>query len=464
MARKKKTAGKAGKGAARKRTAVKPAGTARKKAAAEPARGGKPKTAVKAVPAKPVITGKAGAGRKGKDIRSDLYVSVEAKMSGGLDLDIKSKVIAFYGASIREMVSSVLRAFGVKHARVEVEDTGGLPFVIAARVETALRRAGFSGRWLPERLVRPKGSTARDRLRRSRLYLPGNEPKFAVNAGIHRPDAVILDLEDSVHPDEKDAARFLVRNSLRCIDFLGAERMVRINQLPLGYADLDEIVPESPDLILIPKVETADQVREVDARIKRIQKVLGIRNPVWIMPILESALGIENAYGIAVAADTVVALTIGLEDYTADLGVPRTKQGDETLYARLRIVNAARAAGLQAIDSVFGDVGDMEGLKAWATRSKAIGFEGMGCIHPRQIRPIHESYAPTQLEIEKAIKIVAAFDAASAQGKSVVSLGSRMIDPPVVLRAQRLVTMAKRMGLVVEDTAPAKKEAGARNK
>jgi citrate lyase subunit beta/citryl-CoA lyase len=452
MARKKKTTGKAGKGAARK------------KAAERPARAGRPKTAAKAVPANAVIAGKAGAGRKGKDIRSDLFVSIEAKKSGGLELDIKSKVSAFYGASIRDTVSSVLRAFGVRHARVEVEDTGGLPFVIAARVETALRRAGFSGRWLPERLVKTKGPTSRDRLRRSRLYLPGNEPKFAINAGIHHPDAVILDLEDSVHPDEKDAARYLVRNALRCIDFLGAERMVRINQLPLGYKDLEEIVPESPDLILIPKVETAAQVREVDARITKIQKALGIKNPVWLMPILESALGIENAYEIAAAADTVVALTIGLEDYTADLGVPRTKQGDETLYARLRIVNAARAAGLQAIDSVFGDVGDMEGLKAWATRSKAVGFEGMGCIHPRQIRPIHECYAPTQQEIEKAMKIVAAFEEASAQGKSVVSLGSRMIDPPVVLRAQRLVSRARRMGLIVENPAPAKKDAGAKNK
>jgi citrate lyase subunit beta/citryl-CoA lyase len=447
MARKKKTSGKLRKAPARKQSAAKAAASAGKRA-----------------PAKPVMTGKAGAGRKGKDIRSDLFVTIEAKRSGGIDLDIKSKVSAFYGASIRETVSSVLRAFGVKHARVEVDDTGGLPFVIAARVETALRRAGYSGRWLPERLVKTKGPTARDRLRRSRLYLPGNEPKFAINAGIHHPDAVILDLEDSVHPDEKDAARYLVRNALRSIDFLGAERMVRINQLPLGYADLDEIVPESPDLILIPKVETAAQVREVDAKIKKIQKALGIKHPVWLMPILESALGIENAFEIAAAADTVVALTIGLEDYTADLGVPRTKQGDETLYARLRIVNAARAAGLQAIDSVFGDVGDMEGLRVWATRSKAIGFEGMGCIHPRQIRPIHECYAPTQLEIEKAMKIVAAFEEASAQGKSVVSLGSRMIDPPVVLRAQRLVTMAKRMGLIVENTAPAKKDAGAKNR
>ena len=429
---------------------------------------GKPKSRARAASAagKPRLKGKrgpvrtkvpavrsAGAGRKGTDIRSDLFVSVTLRSSGGLDLQVASKVGAFYGTSIRETVKSVLSSYGVKHARVEVEDTGGLPFVIAARVETALRRAGCTGRALPKRLFTPKTRSARDRLRRSRLYLPGNEPKFAVNAGIHHPDAVILDLEDSVHPDEKDAARLLVRNSLRCIDFLGAERMVRINQLPRAYEDLDEIVPESPDLILIPKVETADQVRDVDARIKKIQKARGIKDPVWLMPILESALGIENAHSIAAATDTVVALTIGLEDYTADLGVPRTKQGDETLYARLRLVNAARAAGLQAIDSVFGDVGDMEGLRVWATRSRALGFEGMGCIHPRQIKPVHDAYAPTPQEIEKALKIVAAFEDASAKGRSVVSLGSRMIDPPVVLRAQRIVAMAKRVGILPADRA-----------
>jgi citrate lyase subunit beta/citryl-CoA lyase len=272
--------------------------------------------------------GKAQAGRIGEDIRSDLFVSVVVTDKGGLDIDVKSKVGAFYGTSIRDTVASVLRSYKIRHARVGVDDKGALPFVISARVEAALRRAGFSGTALPARLVRPKGASARERLRRSRLYLPGNEPKFAVNAGIHRPDAVILDLEDSVHPDEKDAARLLVRNSLRCIDFLGAERMVRINQLPLGYQDLDEIVPESPDLILIPKVEAADQVRAVDSRIAKIRKAEGLKHPVWLMPILESALGIENAFEIAAATDSVVALTIGLEDYTADLGVQRTKQGE----------------------------------------------------------------------------------------------------------------------------------------
>jgi citrate lyase subunit beta/citryl-CoA lyase len=168
------------------------------------------------------------------------------------------------------------------------------------------------------------------------------------------------------------------------------------------------------------------------------------------MPILESALGIENAHAIATADDSVAAMTIGLEDYTADLGVRKTKDGGESLYARQRMVNAARAAGVQAIDSVYGDVGDVDGLRAWAMRARAMGFEGMGCVHPRQIRPIHGAFAPSAAEIERALNIVAAFDEATARGLGVVSLGTRMIDPPVVLRAQRVVDLARRSGLVAE--------------
>jgi citrate lyase subunit beta/citryl-CoA lyase len=274
-----------------------------------------------------------------------------------------------------------------------------------------------------------------------------------INAGLHRPDGVILDLEDSVHPTEKDAARLVVRNALGCVDFLGAERMVRINQLPLGLEDLDEVIPEAPNVVLIPKVERAEQVREVDERIRGIRRNnKQSEDPIWLMPILESALGVEHAYAIASASDAVVAITIGLEDYTADLGVQKTTEGSESLFARGRIVNAARAAGVQASDSVYGDVGDIEGLRAWGVRSRAMGFEGMGCLHPRQIQPIHEAFAPTQAEIDKALKIVAAFEEAEARGLGVVSLGTRMVDPPVVLRAQRLVEVARKAGLL--DAAP----------
>jgi len=141
------------------------------------------------------------------------------------------------------------------------------------------------------------------------------------------------------------------------------------------------------------------------------------------------------------------------EPSTADLGVVKTRSGEESLYARTRLINAAKACGLQAIDSVYGDVGDMDGLKTWAARSRALGFEGMGCIHPAQIPVVHEAFASTPPEIEKAMKVVAAFREAEARGRGVVSLGSKMIDPPVVLRARHLVDRARQMGLIAESAA-----------
>lgn len=390
------------------------------------------------------------AGRKGDDVRSDCHAAVELADSGGIRLDLTSRVEAYYGDSIRAQVAHVMAALGVAHARVMLDDKGGVPFVLQARLEAAARAAGAgAGKDARDPRTAPlPPPTARHRLRRSRLYLPGAEPKFLLNALIHHPDGVILDLEDSVHPDQKDGSRLLVRNALRHVDFGGAERMVRINLLPMGLTDLEAVVPECPDLILIPKVETAAQVIQVDEAITTILAAHKIDRPVWIMPILESALGVENAFEIARASRRVAALTIGLEDYTADLGVPKTDDGSESLYARLRLVNAAKACGLQAIDSVYGDVGNMEGLRAWALRSRRLGFEGMGCVHPRQIGPIHECFAPSAEEIDKALTIVAAFHDAEARGLGVVSLGSKMIDPPVVERARRLVERARAMGLV----------------
>ena len=389
------------------------------------------------------------AGHCGPEIRSDLQVCLEPRGSGGLEIDIVSRVQTYYGDSIRRQAEEVLEALGVRHAHVEIRDEGALPFVIASRIEAAARRAGLGEgtRVLPDRLPLPDPS-ARDRMRRSRLYVPGSEPKYFVNAALHGSDGVILDLEDSVHVSEKDSARLLVRNALRGVDFLGCERMVRINQVPLGLEDLDEIVPESPDLVLIPKVENSKHIREVDHRIAEIKSNYGITRPIWLMPILESALGIENAFTIAESSDKIAALTIGLEDYTADLGVAKSQTGNESLYARQRIVNAAKAAGVQAIDSVFGDVGDLDGLRAWALNSRALGFEGMGCVHPMQIAVIHEAFAPTTTELDKARRIVSAYDDAQSKGLGVVSLGSKMIDAPVVQRAVKLMARAKAMGLV----------------
>ncbi len=396
---------------------------------------------------------RAEAGRRGEDIRSDCWIAIETTENGGLEISIKSKVKTLYGESIERLLREGLEFFGIKNARVEIEDQGALPFVIMARFETAVRRLGLDNgkEFLPEMLPTSSYPTSRERLRRSRLYLPGNEPKFMINAGLHKPDGVILDLEDSVHPNEKDAARILVRNALRQIDFMGAERMVRINQGDRGLEDLRFVVPHNVHIILIPKCESAEQVKRVDERIDEICKNLGIERRIYLMPIIESALGAIRAYEIAVSSPNNVALTIGLEDYTADIGTTRTPEGRESFWARSQIVNAARAAGIQPIDTVFSDVRDMEGLRQSVLEAKSLGFEGKGCIHPRQIAVIHEAFAPSDEEIEKAKKIVLAFEEAEQKGLGVVSLGSKMIDPPVVKRALHTINAAIAAGKLAPD-------------
>ena len=184
----------------------------------------------------------------------------------------------------------------------------------------------------------------------------------------------------------------------------------------------------------------------MDERITRILETSGLDYPVYIMPIIESALGVVNAFQIASASTRVAALAIGLEDYTANLGAPRTREGRESFYARCQLVNTARAAKVQAIDSVFSDVADMDALRQVALESRSLGFDGMGCIHPRQIEVIHQSFAPTAAEIDKAKRIVLAFEEATEQGLGVVSLGSKMIDPPVVKRALKTVDLALEYG------------------
>lgn len=385
------------------------------------------------------------AGNAGPKVRSDCSVSIVPGGSG-VHIELKSKVKVMFGDAIVALANEVLAFYGVHDAQVNIDDSGALPFVIAARLEAAIRlMTGSDKEFLLPALSQYNIPTERDRNRFSRLYLPGNSAQLFINAGIHKPDGIILDLEDAVAPDKKYEAAFMVRNALRNVEFYGAERMVRINQVPRGLDDLDFIVPQYVNLILVPKCESADQIRQVNDRIAAIKQKHGINHPIWLMPIIESALGVLKAYEIA-ASDNVVAMAIGLEDYTADLGARRSLEGRESFVARNMLVMACRAAGIQAIDSVFSDIGDMEGLKMAIMESKSLGFNGMGCIHPRQIRVIHEFYAPDQIEIDKSKKIVLAYDEAISKGLGVVSLGTKMIDPPVVKRALKAIDVAVKTG------------------
>jgi citrate lyase subunit beta/citryl-CoA lyase len=386
----------------------------------------------------------SSAGISGEKVRSDCFVEIRLKNSGGIKIDLKSKVESMYGDSIRSLILDMCKYFKIKNAGIYLEDAGALPFTIAARFELAIKKLfpQVEEEYLLPLQRKNFYKTKKGILRRSRLYLPGNEPKYFINAGLHKPDGIILDLEDSVAPSEKDAAQLLVRNALRSVDFYGAERMVRINQLPTGLDNLKFIVPHNVHVILIPKCESADQVKEVEKEVERLRKLHKIKDEIYFMPIIESALGVIRAYEIASASKNNCALTIGLEDYTADIGTQRTNEGKESFLARQMIVNAAKAAGIQAIDSVFSDVSDMEALLQSVIEAKSLGFEGKGCIHPRQIPVVHQAFAPTPEEIEKAKKIVDAFEEAEKKGLGVVSLGSKMIDPPVVKRAKRTVDLA----------------------
>lgn len=404
------------------------------------------------------------SGNSGPKVRSDCEIVLELKSAEGIKIDLTSKVKVLYGESIKKLISEILEFYGIKNAEVKVNDSGALPFVISARMESAVKQLIDTDlEFLPEFLKENNYSTTRDRFRFSRLYLPGNSPGLMINAGLHSADGIILDLEDSVAPEKKDEARLLVRNALRQINFCGAERMVRINQGKRGLDDLRYVIPQNVNLILIPKCESPAYIRQVEEEIEAIKKRCNLSHQVFLMPIIESALGIENSFEIARCSVNVVALAIGLEDYTADLGVARTIEGNESFYARTRLIVSAKAAGIQPIDSVFSDVADMETLRENVRIAKSLGFEGMGCIHPRQIHVIREGFAPDETEIEKAKKIVLAFESAKLNGLGVVSLGSKMIDPPVVARAQKSIDLAIRLGLLsdnwLNEISPVEKQA-----
>lgn len=391
----------------------------------------------------------------GREAKADLKVVMHTGGPPENDIVIQSSAERLFGNRLREVVQHTLDALGIRDTRVEVFDRAAFDWVIMARVEAAAKRLypDLSGEVLPDWACDPK-PTGRNRMRRSRLYLPGNNPDLMLNAGLFGPDGVILDLEDSVAPAEKDAARILIRNALRAIDFGDAERMVRINPYPEGVKDLPAIVPQKPNMILLPKAERAADVSEAVNAIRQITTRHDQQDPIWIMPILESAKGVWHAYEIGCASDQVAALAFGAEDFTRDVQAARTVEGRESFTARSMVVLGARAAGVQPIDTVFSDVEDEDGLRSSVIEAISLGFEGKGCIHPRQIEVIHEAFRPKDEEITHALKVKAAMEEAERTGSGVISLGSKMVDPPVVARALRVLRVAEEMGIDVSAFAP----------
>lgn len=388
------------------------------------------------------------SGNRGDTIRSDCYAEIR-KTGGKLNqIILKSRVETLYGTSIVDLCHHILDYYHIKGVSAYLEDYGALPFVISARVEAAVRKLfPDAGPFLPDPVHPLDAPHAPVSFRRTRLYVPGNNPKMMINAGIYGSDAVILDLEDSVIPGKKDEALILVRNALRYVNFYGAERMVRINALPAGINDIGCILPFGVQTILIPKCQSPSEILDLEQCIEKT----GITESVSLIPVIESALGVEKAFDIACASKKVVALVIGLEDYTADIGAQRTEHGSESWYARSRVVNAARAAGIQPLDSVCSVVDDSALLKEVSKNSRAMGFEGMGCIHPGQIQTVNTQFSPSFQEIEKAQKIVAAFEKARDEGSGVVAVDGKMVDAPVVKRALRIIEYSCKSGWLTQN-------------
>ena len=291
-------------------------------------------------------------------------------------------------------------------------------------------------------------------MRRSMLFLPGNNPNLLINGNCLGADAVIFDLEDAVSPTEKDAARILVRNTLHYMDFRGCETIVRINSIDTPYwqKDLEEVLPYKPSLILLPKTGSETDVLTADAYISSLEAKLGLeQGTVGLMPLIETALGVENAFRIASATERVKALFLGAEDLTADLQCKRTKESREIEYARTRLVVAARAAGVEVYDTPFTDVNDDEGIWVDAKTAKALGFNGKASISPRHVEVINSVFSPTQQDVDYAYEVMDAIELAKQQGKGAISLHGKMIDAPIVARAEQTIAMARELGLGRED-------------
>ncbi|MPQ43819.1 citrate (pro-3S)-lyase subunit beta [Clostridium tarantellae] len=291
------------------------------------------------------------------------------------------------------------------------------------------------------------------KLRRTMMYVPGNNPGMVKDAQIYGADSIMFDLEDSVSLNEKDAARLLVFNALKSIDYEGTETVVRINGLDteFGILDIEAIVRAQPNVIRLPKTEKAQDIIEVEKEIERVEKEAGLPiGQIKIMAAIESALGVINAYEIAKSSKRLMGIAIGAEDFVTDMRTTRSLEGIELLTARSQILLAARAAGVYAFDTVFSDVNDEEGFIKEVELIKQLGFDGKSVINPRQINPVHKIYTPSEKEIKKSIRIIKASEEAKQKGSGVVSLNGKMVDKPIIERAQRTLMLAKASGICVE--------------
>ncbi len=292
-----------------------------------------------------------------------------------------------------------------------------------------------------------------ERLRRTMMFVPGANAAMLRDATIYGADSVMFDLEDSVSLKEKDTARLLVHFALKTFDYSNVETVVRINGLDtVGAQDVEAVVIAGANVIRLPKTETAQDIVDVEAVIAAVEEKYGIPlGTTKMMAAIESAEGVLNAREIAKASDRLIGIALGAEDYVTNMKTKRYPDGQELFFARSMILHAARAAGIAAIDTVYSDVNNEEGFKAEVERIKQLGFDGKSVINPRQIPIVNNIYAPTEKEIENAKQVIWAIQEAEAKKSGVIALNGKMIDKPIVERAQRVIALAKAAGLVSEE-------------
>ena len=278
------------------------------------------------------------------------------------------------------------------------------------------------------------------------LYIPGNNPAMLQQGGVYGADSLLLDLEDAVALNQKDAARALVGNMIKTNNFYDAEISVRVNHIstPFGLSDLESIVPLQPDNIRFPKCETVEELAEVIRTVEEIENKHNLpHDQMTIHAMIETALGVMNVYDIAGFSNRVDAITIGGQDLTSDMKVEAGKDGIGIDYARKRIVMAAKAHRIDVMDTVWADVDDNEGLRKETEYIRKIGFSGKAVINPRQIDTVHEVYTPSEKEITKAVRIYSAYLKNKAAGIGVFAVGGKMVDKPVVERAVNTLNLAE---------------------
>ncbi|HEL0688280.1 TPA: citrate (pro-3S)-lyase subunit beta [Streptococcus equi subsp. zooepidemicus] len=292
-----------------------------------------------------------------------------------------------------------------------------------------------------------------ERLRRTMMFVPGANAAMLRDAPLFGADSIMFDLEDSVSLKEKDTSRALVHFALKTFDYSNVETVVRVNSLDsCGALDIEAVVLAGVDVIRLPKTETAQDIIDVEAVIERVERDNGIAvGRTRMMAAIESAEGVLNAREIAKASDRLIGIALGAEDYVTNMKTRRYPDGQELFFARSMILHAARAAGIAAIDTVYSDVNNTEGFQVEVRHIKQLGFDGKSVINPRQIPLVNEIYTPTEKEISHAKQVIWAIREAESKGSGVISLNGKMVDKPIVERAQRVIALATAAGVLTEE-------------